>query len=232
MRFSIRRRTGAPSQPVRSRKRRSATAARFAPSTPGQMHAVGRRPRPAGSSSTSSASAIGWKTLTSSWRPSVARRADVEAEVDLRRRRVRAARSRGHRSASASARNSSGARRSARTSAGWPSACERRAGAVAHVGPVARGQRERARQRLAAVGEGGPDERAQRGRRRRAGAVEDDEHRVDVGHRVEDRARDRAVHAHVAGELGEHARDAVGRRCPARRRSARRPRAGPSPPSA
>ena len=37
-----------------------------------------------------------------------------------------------------------------------------------------------------------------------AGALEHDEHRVDVRHRVEDRARDRAVHAHVAGELGEH----------------------------
>ena len=89
---------------------------------------------------------------------------------------------------------------------------QRRAGAIAHVRALAGAQRERARQRLAAVGEGGAHEGADLGRGRRAGALQDDEHGVDVGHRVEDGARDRAVHAHVARELGEHAGHAVGRR--------------------
>ena len=60
------------------------------------------------------------------------------------------------RRAAGEARNSSGARRSARTSGGWPSCCERRA----HAGAVGArpGERERAGERLAPVREGGGDE--------------------------------------------------------------------------
>ena len=113
---------------------------------------------------------------------------------------------------SASARNSSGARRSARTSAGWPSSSSAARRALAHVGAVPGASASERASALRRWAKAARTSARTAGRRRRAGAVEDDEDRVDVGHRVKDGARDRAVHAHVAGELGEHAGDAVGRR--------------------
>ena len=95
---------------------------------------------------------------------------------------------------------------------GWPSATSAARGPVAHRRRHAGRQRQRARQRLAAVGERALDDAAQRravGARRR-GARGTTSTRVDVGHRVEDRARHRAEHPHVAGQLREHRRDAVG----------------------
>ena len=61
---------------------------------------------------------------------------------------------------------------------------------------------------------------------------EADEHGVDVGHRVEDRARHRPQHPHVARELREHGRHAIGVASPPWPRSAARPPSAPSPPSA
>ena len=94
-------------------------------------------------------------------------------------------------------------------------------------------QRERAR-RAPCAGARTPAARARAaaGVRRRAAALEHDEHGVDVRHGMEDAARDRAQHAHVARELGDHGRHAVGRRPGRRPRGARRPPSAPSPPSA
>ena len=57
--------------PVRARKRRRASAARFSPSTPGQMTRSIAEPRPARLELDRGRPArCGWKTVTSSWRPS------------------------------------------------------------------------------------------------------------------------------------------------------------------
>ena len=217
-----------PSRSPRGR-RRSAAAARFGPSTPGQLDRRRRRLRGAGSSHSSSASERGCTRDTSACRPSSRGAAEVEAEVDL------AGGERGQRhaaSCSARAAKSAGASRSARASGGKPSVDQRGAGALPDAG---RARRARARATRPAPCAGGRRRRGRASRTAggaaRAVAVEADEHRVDVRDREEDGARDRAGDADVAGQLGEHRGQAVGRRRRARRRAARRPRAGPWPPS-
>ena len=115
--------------------------------------------------------------------PVRAGRPDEQRQVDLAGREGREL----HRRASYSRRQSSGESVSARASGRPADRLECGPDAVA----VATRQRERAGQRLAAVGEALLDERAQARLGRGGAAGEADEHRVDVRHRVEDRARDR-----------------------------------------
>ena len=214
MRFSITSRIGGARQPVRSRKARSAAAARLSPSTPGQTTSSPATPKCAGSRRTRSASVTGWKTVTSSWRPSLGRlgpriklRLSFAGAFAQRRGGHGIAPTRGP-TASASAASSGGASRSARASGGWPSAEPVRAASRTPGRAPARGQR--AGQRLAPVREGGLDDRTDLRRGRGPGAAQDDEHRVDIRHGMEDGACDRPVHAHLAGQLREHRRHTVG----------------------
>ena len=119
----------------------------------------GRRPRPRSPASLQQharrRASRDWNSEQISCRPSVRRGADVEAEVQLRRReRDAAAASRAIAPAgAASSTNSSGASRSARSSAGWPiSSSAARAAARTLFGRAER-ELERARERLAPVRE-------------------------------------------------------------------------------
>ena len=90
---------------------------------------------------------------------------------------------------------------------GGPKRTQRRPRRVAGPSPASASEPG---ERLAAVGEAGADERPQLRLGRRRDPAQADEDRVDVRHRVEDGARHGADHAHLARELGEHRRRAVG----------------------
>ena len=192
-------------RPSRSRRgsRAGRAAARFGALDAGADDLVARPRRPA-RASRCRASSSGSKTVTSSCRPSCARVGPTS-----RQRLIFAGAVLGHRrSASARARNCSGVRRSARTSAGRPERLQRRAHAVA-VG--LHGERERPGERLAAVGERALDDACAgtgRGPRRSARARRARCRRSAPGGRP--CATRRAATRTSAGELREHRRDAVG----------------------
>ena len=209
--------------PARSRNARSAAPARFGPSTPGQT--TSSRPGAARRHLVAQVERLHERhELVTAV---LARRAEEQAEVDLRRARARSARP----SASA-ARGTPPARgaRRGRRPGGRAAASAARARSRTPAPP-----RARAPASAAAPCGGGrtraDDARAASGAGAAAGALQHDEHAVDVGHREEDRARHRAQHAHVAGELREHRRHAVGGAAGRRRRTARRPPSGPSRPT-
>ena len=160
-----------PSPCARGR-RASAAAARF-----GALRRRGRRPRrcdcPATSATrrTSSQSVSESISVTTSWRPSGALRADEQAEVDLRPRLGRQDRSCAQ--ASRAARGSpaaTGARRARRRDGRARASAARARSRTSGAAPGR--ERERAGERLAAVRERRADELAQRrASRRRAGAL-------------------------------------------------------------
>ena len=125
-----------------------------------------------------------------------------------------------------------GDRRSARTSGGWPSSASAAGRGRGCRRGAPGGERERAGERLAAVGERGRDELAQIGLGRRPRALQPDEHRVDVRHRREHRARHAAAGPARRRRAGRAPTAGRTRSCRARRRTARRPPSGPCRPSA
>ena len=209
-------------QPLRRRvpagrlaeRARARAPARLGPSTPGQT--TSSACAGAGSSVSSSASESGWTTETSGCSPSSRGRADVEAEVDLagaraqRRALIRAA-SCVQRAPLLRGRASRRARRRAGRCAS--------SAARARVAVASPAQRERARRAPCAGARSRLlDERAQRRRRRGAATrCRPTSTESTFGHRVEHVPRDRAQHAHLARELGEHRRHPVGGRAGLRR---------------
>ena len=198
IRLSIVSRCGGPSQPVCSRNSSSARPARFGPSTPGQMTSS----RSAGSSVSSSASESAWTTETSGCSPS-------SRGVPTKRQRLTLAGARAWRviaaprtaRAIAPARGSPPARRR-----GGRATRARRARASRSI-PASASEPGSAFLRCAkpaltsarSSGSGGG-----------ADALQPDQHRVDVRDRVEHAPRHRAQDAHLARQLGEHGRRAVG----------------------
>ena len=170
----------------------------------------------------------GWTTETSGCRPSARGAPTSRQRLTLPgARRVALTAQRSH-----SARNCSRRERLGARVGGLAERLERRARAVADRRRRLGASASERGERLAAVGEALLDERAQR--RLRApgrGACRPTSTESTFGTGRKTVARDRAQHAHVAGELGEHGRDAVGAACPGRPRSARRPPSAPSRPS-
>ena len=240
IRLSIVSRCGGAVPAGRARGRAaSARPARLGPSTPGQM--TSSASPGAGSSVSSSASESAWTTETSGCSPS-------SRGVPTKRQRLTLPGARANSLIAGSPRTARAIppapRLSARASAGRPSASSAARGRGRGPSPPARAS-------PAAPSSGARSRRCTSARSSGSGGGADppqaDQHGVDVRDRVEDAPRHRAQHAHLARQLGEHGRRAVGRAAGLRRepladlaldhrdlgrrrRGAPRPRAGsPSP---
>ena len=239
MRLSILTRSGGRPPPRSREGARSRPSARLARSTPAHSTRSSSCPRAAVSSSARSSDA---NSEQSGCRPSARAAPDLEDQVELRvgaladdvttaDPRCRApqalAAERFGEPREVGRRQPLGARVGGMAELARARRAPRR-GAVGRAGR----QRQRARERLAPVGERGVHERDQRAAGGAgARAAQHDERGLDVRRGVEDRARNPPQDAHVARQLREHRGRAVGLRRPAGRPAARRPRAGPSPPT-